>query len=131
MSNVKLNDLAVDVLMNSSWTELLTLEQNVKRVMEVRRSSAKIDVMQQLSQISLMNGFTIDELFGQSPVVTQVVNDSPATLVAGESSVTHAKLSVKYRSTENTNDVWTGRGKTPNWLQKLLNSGRKLEEFVV
>ena len=111
MSNVKLNDLTVDVLMNANWTELLTLEQNLQKVMDTRRVTAKTDVMYQLEQISLMNGFTIDELFGPKVIV--------------------GKLKVKYRSTENTKDVWTGRGKTPSWLQKLLNSGRKLEEFAV
>lgn len=110
-NNVKLNDLTVDVLMNASWTELLTLEQNMKQVMDSRRNSAKTDVIHQLEQISLMNGFTIDELFGNQVVVS--------------------KLKVKYRNTENSNDVWTGRGKTPAWLEKLLKSGRKLEEFVV
>jgi DNA-binding protein H-NS len=111
MSNVKLNDLTLDVLMNSSWTELLTLEQNMKKVMDSRRNSAKTDVIHQLEQISLMNGFTIDELFGKQVVVS--------------------KMTVKYRNTDNINEVWTGRGKTPIWLQKLLDNGRTLAEFVV
>ena len=111
MSKVKINDLTVDVLVSANWTELLTLEQNVKKAMEVCKNSAKTDVIKQLEHISLMNGFTIDELFGKQVILS--------------------KLKVKYRSTENPKDIWTGRGKTPTWLQKLLNSGRKLEDFAV
>jgi DNA-binding protein H-NS len=111
MNDVKFNELTVDVLMGANWTELLTLEQNMKKVMDVRKNTAKNDVIRQLEQISLMNGFTIDELFGKQVILS--------------------KLKVKYRNTENPRDVWTGRGKTPTWLQRLLNSGRKLEEFAV
>lgn len=109
MSKLK-NELSTDFLMTISWSDLLELEKNMHKVIEKRRTVAKTDIMRQLEQISLTNGFTIDELFGQ-----QVVT----------------KLKIKYRSTENPKDIWTGRGKTPVWLRKMLDSGRKLEEFVV
>nr|WP_305910535.1 H-NS histone family protein [Methylomarinum sp. Ch1-1]MDP4523295.1 H-NS histone family protein [Methylomarinum sp. Ch1-1] len=41
------------------------------------------------------------------------------------------KVPVKYQNPENTSEKWSGRGLYPKWLQKLLDSGRSLEEFKV
>jgi DNA-binding protein H-NS len=40
------------------------------------------------------------------------------------------KVAAKYRDPA-TGNTWTGRGKTPTWLAKLMASGRKREEFAV
>lgn len=40
-------------------------------------------------------------------------------------------IPIRYRSTENAEHTWTGRGKQPKWLQALLAKGRKIEEFEV
>ena len=38
-------------------------------------------------------------------------------------------ITIKYRDPENTDNSWTGRGKTPTWLQTKLDEGRVMEEF--
>lgn len=40
-------------------------------------------------------------------------------------------IPIRYRSTFNPDDTWTGRGKQPKWLQALLAKGHKIEEFEV
>ena len=40
------------------------------------------------------------------------------------------KVAAKFRDPA-TGNTWTGRGKTPTWLAKLLASGRRREEFAV
>lgn len=37
----------------------------------------------------------------------------------------------KYRSDTNRDDVWSGRGKVPKWLQVKYLEGRSLEEFLI
>lgn len=39
------------------------------------------------------------------------------------------KLRAKYKNPE-TNEVWAGRGKTPNWLKKFEEQGRNRAEFL-
>ncbi|MCK4083763.1 H-NS histone family protein [Acinetobacter radioresistens] len=40
-------------------------------------------------------------------------------------------IPIRYRSTVNPEDTWTGRGKQPKWLQALIQQGHKIEEFEV
>ena len=40
------------------------------------------------------------------------------------------KVAAKYRDPA-TGNTWTGRGKTPTWLAKLLADGRRREDFAV
>lgn len=36
-----------------------------------------------------------------------------------------------YRNPNNKQEEWAGRGKTPRWMQTLLNKGHKREEFLI
>ncbi len=38
---------------------------------------------------------------------------------------------VKFRNPDDVSQTWAGRGRKPVWLQKALESGRKLEEFAI
>ena len=38
---------------------------------------------------------------------------------------------VKYRDPDNTENSWSGRGRTPAWLQEKLDQGRAIEEFAL
>lgn len=40
-------------------------------------------------------------------------------------------IPIRYRSSENEEHTWTGRGKQPKWLQALLAKGHTIEEFEV
>jgi len=37
---------------------------------------------------------------------------------------------VKYRDPV-TNDTWSGRGRTPNWLKRKQEAGEDIEEYMV
>ena len=41
------------------------------------------------------------------------------------------EVKIKYRDPDNTENLWTGRGKTPTWLQMKLDEGRAMEEFAL
>jgi len=38
---------------------------------------------------------------------------------------------VKYRNPENSEETWTGRGRTPNWMQQKLDAGIDKSTLVV
>lgn len=46
----------------------------------------------------------------------------------GRTAKTGAKVAIKYRDGDQT---WSGRGIKPRWLQAHIDSGRKLEDFLV
>jgi DNA-binding protein H-NS len=37
----------------------------------------------------------------------------------------------KYRNLDNPDETWHGHGPRPNWLNKLIEAGRKQEEFLI
>ena len=41
------------------------------------------------------------------------------------------KLPVKYADPDDPEQVWSGRGKQPNWLKEKLRTGKKLEDYRV
>jgi DNA-binding protein H-NS len=41
------------------------------------------------------------------------------------------KYAAKYRNPSNPDQVWSGQGRTPAWMQDLVNQGRSREEFLI
>jgi DNA-binding protein H-NS len=41
------------------------------------------------------------------------------------------KTAPKYRSLDNAEAVWSGRGRKPSWLVAGLKSGRTIDEFLI
>ncbi len=44
-------------------------------------------------------------------------------------TVKRRPAAIKYR--DKSGNTWTGRGRTPRWLQAHLDSGKKVEDFAV
>lgn len=40
-------------------------------------------------------------------------------------------LKPKYRNPNNTIEAWTGRGKTPKWMQELISLGASKDDFLI
>jgi DNA-binding protein H-NS len=53
---------------------------------------------------------------------------TPEEMLAAPTKKARTPAAVKYRHGE---DSWTGKGRTPLWMQELLAQGRTLEEFAV
>jgi DNA-binding protein H-NS len=43
----------------------------------------------------------------------------------------YSKVLAKYRNPGNPEETWAGRGKQPRWLAAQLQSGKKLEQFLI
>lgn len=37
----------------------------------------------------------------------------------------------KFRNPEMPSETWSGRGKTPRWLTRLLKSGKNLDDYLI
>jgi DNA-binding protein H-NS len=49
----------------------------------------------------------------------------------GDKVITSSKGVPRYRNPNDPQQTWSGRGKRPNWLNKALESGKKLDDFTV
>lgn len=40
-------------------------------------------------------------------------------------------VAMKYRDPKNPSNEWSGRGRSPNWMQTYLDAGKKKEDFLI
>ena len=71
---------------------------------------------------------TPEDLFGNQRA-GRSARSNGAAKPAAKASLNGRKIPIKYRD-ENGN-TWTSRGSRPRWLVAALESGRKIEDFLV
>ena len=93
--------------------ELLDLEARVKKAIVTAREREKSEVRQEMMALAAKRGLSITDVFGMGR------------------GTKGGKVAVKYRSPDNPDDTWTGRGRQPKWLVAALKKGAKLDDFTV
>lgn len=97
-----------------TFEELQWLRKDIDRELTSRRKLDAKKAQQELKSVAERYGFTLNELLsGQG----------------GKSA--RAKGDVRFRHPEDTNKVWSGRGRKPVWVKEWEASGRLLEELRV
>lgn len=94
-----------------SLKDLLDLEQRVQKSINTARDRERSEVKQALAKLAEKRGFSVSELYGGRG--------------RGKTSVT------KYANPANRSEIWTGRGRKPNWLMAKLKRGAKIESFAI
>ena len=89
---------------------LMTLRDNVDRIIATRAKAERAAIGKQLARLS---GF----LGGGAP--------------RRKSPLKGRKVPPKYRNPVNRSETWSGRGARPRWLQAQLKKGRKIEQFAI
>jgi DNA-binding protein H-NS len=89
------------------FDELRTLHREIGALIAQRRHEA----LEQLKQQIAVLGF------------------SPEDLAAPKTR--RGKVGAKYRDPEDPQNIWSGRGKPPRWMQELLDQGHAKEEFAI
>jgi len=79
------------------------------------------EVMAQIKELAASIGATVEIKFDQSAEKSGDRKRSGQT----------GKVAAKYQNPANPEETWTGRGVAPKWLQKLTESGRNKEEFLI
>ena len=90
-------------------------------------------------------GITPDQIFGEADVSAKAprstkrgaaasstgqVRKTRGVKVARQSSpVKGTKVAVKYR--DEAGNTWTGRGSQPRWIRAALETGKRLEDFLI
>jgi DNA-binding protein H-NS len=103
---------SIEELNKASLKELLTLQEQLTKLIASKRETEKQSVYEKVCSLALEHGFELDDLL------------SKKTSKKGS-------LQVKYRNPENKSQTWAGKGRKPSWLIALLDAGKKLEDFSV
>jgi DNA-binding protein H-NS len=110
MSELNLKEITFDKLKNIPLKDLLSLQEILNEAIEVRRDTEKQELLEKMTTLASESGYSLDELISDKP---------------------KKSVKIKYRNPDNFSESWTGRGRKPKWIQKLLDSGKKLEDFEI
>lgn len=97
-----------------SVPELKSLLAKIPAEISRREAEDKKRIRKELEELAAKSGYTLDELLGEAAEKVAKVKKTVA---------------VKYRSPEG--QTWTGRGRTPAWLNEAIAAGASKESFAV
>jgi DNA-binding protein H-NS len=102
MRDSELNEMSLD--------DLWDLHERVGAILSDKIENEKKKLEQQLNQLA-----------------RRVTELSPP----GPGRRPYPKVEAKFRNPDNPSETWSGRGKTPRWLARLIATGRKIDEFRI
>ena len=112
--------LAVEDLIEKPLKDLLVLQERLNAAIERKKTTEKTDLAKQLRELARANGFELEDL-----VAVNVKKDRKPRENSGQ------KAEPKYRNPNNSEQMWSGRGLKPKWLQQLIDGGASLESFKI
>jgi DNA-binding protein H-NS len=114
-----MNDLTtstVDDLTTLSIKELIKLQENINKAIELRKVADRKELIKTFMAMAQESGFTLDELLADTTVPTKNKKE---------------RAEPKYRHPEDHSQTWSGNGRKPGWLVALLDDGKQLEDFAI
>ncbi|ALN65252.1 H-NS histone family protein [Lysobacter antibioticus] len=115
-------NIDIEKLSLSELTSLLIAAEQRRQLISSRRPIAL--VRRNVIALAAQHGYTIEELYGDRPVVE----------IAGKKRAPRrkaSKVAAKYRDPENKRNTWSGRGRMPLWLVKKTKYGRSVTDFLI
>lgn len=105
-----------------SVAELQQLAKDVEKAIEQRKSLDAKATLDEVKALVVSRGFDLDELMQLAAAKRNGVPGAKKVL---------GKAPIKYRDPAHPENVWSGRGKLPGWMQKAVNAGKKKEDFLI
>ncbi|SFR61150.1 H-NS family nucleoid-associated regulatory protein [Thiomicrospira sp. ALE5] len=98
-----------------SLEALIQLEQDIKKTIQQKQHAEKKQLIDEFKARAASLGLSID----------LVINDDKPAKKTG------AKVAPKYQHPSNPSLTWTGRGRTPKWVEEQVSAGRSLASLEI
>lgn len=105
-------------LSSLSVPQLRDLLQEIPQEIKRREVVEKNEILNEVRAFAKARGYNIEDLMGKD----SKAKSGPAT---------GGKVKVKYRHPSDATLEWTGRGRTPKWVQAWVESGSTLDALLV
>lgn len=99
---------------NMSIKEIQELQNKAVKHIESRKKMNIVKVRKAIRQMIKDEGLKLSDVF-------PTLQDEPMI----------STVDPKYRSPDDETLTWTGRGRTPKWLQEKINEGASKEDFLI
>lgn len=93
---------------------------------EKRRAQERALVREELAALARARGFKLDDL-----LVSRDFSGEPSATVAESFRSQRRPAPVKFRHPLQADLAWSGRGKTPRWINTWIAEGRTMQELSV
>ena len=100
-----------------SVAQLRDLQQQIPAELKRLEAVEKEMVLNEVRAFAKARGYTLEDLMGRDSKVKSI------------SAV--KKVKVKYRHPQDTSLEWTGRGRTPKWVESWVANGGNLDNLLV
>ena len=91
--------------------EITSLKKDVEAAINSFNARALAHARQELEKTAKSMGYKLDEII--------------------EMRKPRAKVAPKYRNSDEPGQTWTGRGRTPKWVEYALENGKALEDLKI
>jgi len=105
--------------------ELAALQKKVEAARARVRGKAKTALLKRWRSEAKKAGFSVEEVVGG------IAGKAAPRKRARKSAKKGSKVPMKYRNPKNSAEAWSGRGRTPRWMQALIDKGKKKEDFLI
>ena len=99
---------------NMTIKDIQELQSQANKHLESRKKMTIAQLRKKIRQLIKDEGLNLSDIFPGLP-------DEP----------TISTVEPKYRNPEDETQTWTGRGRTPRWLQKKLDDDHEKEEYLI
>ncbi len=106
--------------------ELQELLQVLPKEIEKRRAQQRALVKEELVALARARGFKLEDI-----LASPEFNKEPRAQVVEPGSSCRPPVPVKYRHPFHAELAWSGRGKTPRWVDTWIAEGRSMQELMV
>jgi DNA-binding protein H-NS len=97
------------MIANLEYSELQQLDTDVRRELKKREQEKVVEARKQILAIAESVGMDVEDLVGKNSWDKQSLK----------------KVAAKYRNPSDPQQEWTGRGRKPKWIERLLAEGGK------
>ncbi len=101
--------------------ELKGLQFDIEKAIKDRQNGDMIKAREEIQAIAKRLGVSVEALLGGS-----------GGKAAGKAKGgTGAKVEAQYQNPADASQVWSGRGRKPQWVQNTIENGGKLEDLRI
>lgn len=97
--------------------ELSKILSEAQKALEERKISERKAVLKEIHECAASIGVTV------------TINGEKSQ--GRDSARKGQKVAAKYRNPINASETWTGRGVKPRWLKALIDTGKRIEDFLI
>ena len=101
----------------SQWTvpQLLQAQKEIEALLNEKKELERTSLLEEFIKKAEASGFELADIVDATPKPKRTRTPRPP----------------KYRDPGNPKRTWSGQGRTPGWLQKLLAGGKTLEDCLI